>query len=181
MKKTLLLLLVSISISAQQKFELTPQGFKNNSESNIVIEIPQKTAAELFKKVKLHLTATYKSAKDVLSEVDNEMININAIARNSIRRNNMHVFDMNYTLTIRFKDDKIRIDAPNFTLTTFTTKSQTLHLIWTGMSLGGSDLGIYGKDDKLKSEKAKEDLEAFFNNVILGIINASKSDKKDDW
>lgn len=180
-KLTLLLLLLSIATMAQNKFELTPDGFKADGQNFMVVDIPNNTAAQLFNKVKLHLTAAYKSSKDVMSTVDNEMITINAIQRNVIRRTGMHVFDMNYNVTIRFKDDKIRFDAPTFKLTTFTTKSQTLHLVWTGLSLDGSDLGIYGKNDKLKSEMAKQDLERFFNTLITEITEACKNDKNNDW
>lgn len=47
--------------------------------------------------------------------------------------------------------------------------------------MNGSNLGIYGKKNKLKSKKAKADLEQFFNNLVAEIITSCKTDKKDDW
>ena len=50
------------------------------------------------------------------------------------------------------------------------------------ISLGGADLGIYGKNDKLKSEKAKTDLEAYFNSYITNLQTAVQNTAaRNDW
>ena len=177
MKILLLLFCFATSLAKAQnvKFELTPAGFLNSNvptEDYLVIEAPGQTQAELYKNVLTHLHGSYVNPDVALSTIEDELITVNGIADNEIRRNSMHVFDINYTYNIRFKEGKVRIDAPSFKLTTYTNKPQELHLVWTRFSLTGDDLGIYGKNEKLKSKKAKEDLEAFFNTSFQSIVKA---------
>lgn len=176
-----ILFFVATSLMAQNTFELTPEGFKTNKESFIVVEFPEKTANELFTSAKLYLTSFYKSSKDVISQVEDKMITLNGFQPKYVRRNSMHVFDIDYNFTIQFKDGKIRFDAPTFELTTYSNHKQKLHLVWGKLSLDGSNLGIYGKKNKLKSKKAKEDLEMFFNKIIEGIIASCNKEATDEW
>tara|TARA_R110002033_G_scaffold19214_1_gene49631 strand:+ start:656 stop:1204 length:549 start_codon:yes stop_codon:yes gene_type:complete len=174
------LLITATSLSAQT-FELTPTGFKAAENEYLVVDVSNKTAAELFLITKLYLTKTYKSSKDVMSLVDNKMITLNGYQPKSVRRTSMHRFDMSYNITIQFKDGKVRFDAPTFNLTAYNKHPQTLHLYWPKFSLDGSNLGIYGKKNKLKSKKAKQDLEDFFNGMIKQLTTDYKNESKDDW
>jgi hypothetical protein len=179
MKHIYLLILFFTAATTAQSFELTPEGLISNGNEFVVIA-QKGTQAELYKTALLYLNSIYKSPQNVLSEIEGEAITISAKANNSVRRNSLHVFDMFYNFTLEFKDDKIRMSAPKFELTTFTDKRQTLHLVWTKASLGGSNLGIYGKDNKLKSEKAKEDIENYFNNYI-NLLSEAIDKKEDNW
>lgn len=175
--------MIAGSLVAQESFELTPAGFINSaapSDAYLVIEAPGKSQEDIYKAALAYLHGTFVNPDEALSTMEGEMITVNGYAENSIARNSMHVFDMNYSYSIRFKDGKMRIDAPSFRLTTYTNKPQELHLVWTGLSLGGDDLGIYGKKDRLKSERAKEDLEAFFNTQVELLSSAVKEDQ-DNW
>lgn len=182
---TLLSLFAIATLSKAQlpSFELLPNGFVNSSDTSksfIVIDVPSKTKNDLFKSVEMWVTKKYVSPQDVLSKVDGETITINGISKNSIHRNGMHVFDMNYTVNFDFKDGKIRINSPSFRLTTYSgLKRQTLHLV-SNSSLDGSDLGIYNEKLKLKSERAKNELEAYFNKFIID-LNKFISDQEKDW
>ena len=185
MKKLLLLVCLVTSIANAQtaKFELTPAGFINAdspSDDYLVINAPGKTQEELYKDVLSHLHGKYVNPDIALSTIDGELITINGTASNAIRRNNMHVFDMDYTYTIRFKQGKVRVDAPAFKLTTYTSGPQELHLVWTRWSLTGKNLGIYGKKEKLKSERAKADLEDFFNTEFESVVTAVQQETE-DW
>lgn len=184
MNKLLLILLFSINSFAQiPKFILTPNGLVNQIDSTsnyLVLEFPETKKENLYNKSISYMHAVYASPKDVISELENESITVNAINRNSIRRNSMHIFDINYTIKIDFKDNKLRINAPSFSLTTFTDKRQQLYIV-SGNSIDGSNLGIYNKSGKLKSDKAKSDLENFFNQFVWGLYGALIEDDKDDW
>ena len=180
----ILTILFSLSASAQApKFELTPQGFVNASDQEqnyLVIESPELDQAQVYKKALKYLHTLYSNPDEALSVIENEQITVDGYAPNSVHRNGMHVFDMDYNYILKFKDGKLRIDAPVFNLTAFTGQKQTLHLVWTKFSLNGSDLGIYGRKDKLKSERAKEDLENHFNTIVSGLFKAINS-AGDDW
>ena len=169
MKKILFFLLLTCNVSLitlqAQTFELTPSGFEHQGKDYLILE-QEGTAAELYGQTLTYLHTLYDNPKKALSTLEGQMITVTGYAPNSIHRNGLHVFDMNYTLIFRFKDNKVRIDAPKFTLTTFTSQRQTLHTSWTKGSFTGANLGIYGKKDKLKSKRAKADLEHYFNALM---------------
>lgn len=112
-----------------------------DGKSFIIIPFEGKTAQELYTIVKKNVTTTYFSAKNVLNTVENEMISVNGITSqgvipyeimsrtHSVRtpvsngkesksnlsnedNNNCIYYPIQYILTFRFKDGKIRIDAP---------------------------------------------------------------------
>lgn len=182
----LLAIVFTLPLFAQDKyFELTPNGFvsvTDTSKNFVVLDFDGKSQSELFKKFLITITTDYRSPQDVISKVENEVITINGIESKAIRRNKLgHNFDINYTVSIHFKDGKVKIDAPTFKLTTFTDKLQTLHLNWTRININGSDLGIYGKKGKLNSEMAKNDLENMFNKLVDLLIRKDSSNGSDDW
>lgn len=117
-------------------------SFKTEDGKNfIVIPFEGKTAQELYAIVKKNVTTTYYSAKNVLNTVENELISINGITSQGVipyeimsrthagrtpvsnrkeaksnlsnkENNNCVYYPIQYVLTFRFKDGKIRIDAP---------------------------------------------------------------------
>ena len=91
----------------------------------------------------------------------------------------MHTFDLKYSIYLELKDGRVRMSSPTFELTTISAgKFQTLHLVY-GTDLTGSDLGIYNESGKLKSKRAKEELETFFNGWTERISEALAV--KDSW
>jgi hypothetical protein len=185
MKKLALLsvfIFLTFASFCQLKFELTPKGFVSTTDTSkeyIVIEVSGKSKADLFKKLELYVNKTFVSPKDVISKVDNESITLNGYAERAIRRNGMHVFNMNYTINFEFKDGKIKVSSPTFRLTTYTTKKQNLWLV-SNNSFDGSDLGIYNTKYKLKSDMAKEDLEKYFDNFISKLSSYLQKENV-DW
>jgi transcription initiation factor IIF auxiliary subunit len=161
---------------------LTPNGFfnlQNTSQDFVVLEVDGNTQSELYQKVLLFLHSTYNSPKDVISQVEPVSITINGWSGKAIRRNSMHAFDMGYSINFQFKDNKIRVSAPTFDLTTFTDKTQRLELV-ANNSFTGSVLGIYNTKGTLKSEHAKNDLETHFNEFIQA-LNTSLKSSSEDW
>ncbi|MDC1105172.1 hypothetical protein OAT16_00605 [Prolixibacteraceae bacterium] len=168
---TIILSILFTTISWSQevdKLTLTPKGFvsKQTNKDYIIFTLKGQSKQALYQKSLVYFNSIYKSPKNVISKVENERITVNGRSNNSIRRDSKgHVFNMDYTITVKFNEDKIKVEKPHFDLTSYN-KKQTLHLQWTKFSYDGSNLGIYGRKDKLKSPKAKEDLERLFNEYI---------------
>ena len=192
MTKNIILTLTLFSVSFcslsqdNNKFVLTSEGFRNDSDQTkdyIVLQFPEKSQADLYKAVLIFANSSFVSAKDVVSKVDNESISINGFAKKAVRRTNSHVFDLNYTLTIQFKDGKIRIASPSINkISTISTKYQEMYLKGATDALSGDYFSIYNKKGELKLEKAKEDLETYFNSLISKIEQAIKTENnKKDW
>lgn len=181
------MILIACNLQAQQ-FVLTPTGFvssEDNSKNYIVLDFPSKSKNELYNMTLIYITKNYKSAKDVISKVENEVLTINAVSSAPIRRNSFQIFQNNYTVVISFKDGKIKIDSPVVNLTRFNDgKIKTLHILWDKtIPLDESHVGVFGKDFKLKSKKALEDLE-YFANDFLNRINEGLNNNdmiKEDW
>ena len=178
--KTIYILLIFVpSICVSQFFELTPKGFKSEEgQDYIVIEV-KGLKKELFKKSKLYFTSIYRNPDEVMSIVEGEVINIGGYSSKKIRRNNLHRFDMDYNLIFTFKDGKIRVDAPTIRLTTFTGRTQEMFIYRKKGDLTGSYFGIYGKDGKIRYQKAIDDLNNYFNSYLKEYIN--EIEEKDNW
>ena len=194
MKKFILglcLLALSTGSAIAQSFTLTSNGFvdeKNTDKSFVVVEVAG-TQAELYNKTKAYLTSIYTSPKDVLSEAAPDLITVNGIQKDAVQKKAMGMaavsYDMNYTLTIRFKDGKIRVDAPSFTLADYTTNaSKPIKMVLCGKSNGGfgSEVinAIYNKKGELKAKYAKEALEAFFNGYVAKLAKGINNTEKED-
>ena len=52
-----------------------------------------------------------------------------------------------------------------------------MNLLSTGLSLDGTEIGIYNKKGNLKLEKAKDDLENFFTSYLIKFHDAIENDK----
>lgn len=176
MKKLVFLVVVCFSFVVKaQYFNLTPEGFKSyNGSGFVVLEIEGKQN-ELYQKTLVYLNSIYINPKEVLSFVENESININGFSANSVKRTNSHRFDMGYNLVVLFKDNKIRINAPSFKLTTYTSKRQQMLLYRKGTDLTGTYFGVYGKNGKVRFQKALDDLNSFFNDFINDLYKALSS------
>ena len=117
MKKLLVIcgLLMSMGLWAQvipDKFALQADGtMVANDKSYIVVEFPGKTKSELYSDILVSSSAMYVSPKDVLSVVENESITINGYAKECLHYG-MNIVSVNYSITILFKDGKIRINSP---------------------------------------------------------------------
>lgn len=174
---TLLLLLPMLGMA---QFTLTTQGMRTaaNGESYQVYEMPGKTQAAIYKDALLYLNGIYANPKEVLSMVEGEMITISAREPNMVRRNKLHVFNMDYSISLEFKDGKMKVNAPSFTLTTITNGRRQQLGVQGSSSISGGDMFIYNRSGKLKSELAKADLDAFFNAFIANLVEGMNGK---DW
>lgn len=186
MKKQLLTL-VAIAIStlsfAQSKiFILTPKGLVNATDTAkdfIVIDAPGKSQSDLYKSALVYFSSTYISPKDVISKVENEVLSINGYQEGVVHENRLaDPFNLNYTVVLKFKDGKVKIESPSFRM---NVGLRTKYLVYTGFSMDGHDSGLYGKNGKVKSERAIGDLEKFFNDFVSKYTASINNSKKDNW
>lgn len=189
MRNLLFVLFIFFSVFVQAQtpeFVLTKDGFVNKDEPSktyIVYDVDNTSQGILYGRVLKFLTIHYKSAKDVLSKVENEVITINAAERSIVPCKTLK-YDLKYTLSVSFKDNKIKIDAPDFACNTFA-HGKPYRLTMSGSNGGfGSEVtvGLFKKDGKQGQEQTIKYLEDFFNLLSLQIIRAAATDSaSEDW
>jgi len=182
MKKLLVLntlMLCSVCSFSQNYFTLGESGLfpSANKDAKYIVIDKEGTQTELFNTIKSFVNNFFVSPKDVISEVNNDMITINGVStKDIVAKKGFGYVDikMNYTIVFHFKDGKIRIDVPS--INSMTGESRTL-----GGQLGSLYVLTYTKSDhidgsrdriiifdkgKVKNQYAKDNIEQFFNNFI---------------
>lgn len=186
MKRIILFALLTLPVIANAQFSLTINGFVSSNDSSknyIVYEYTNIPKEKLYINVLKFITSNFKSAKDVVSKVDNEVISLNAFQPKQIYAKTQN-YDINYNLVVSFKDNKIKIDKPIFECTTFAY-GKTYRLIMSGSNGGfGSEvtIGLFKKDGKQNQEKTITYIESFINGLCNQIKTAaSDSNNSDEW
>ena len=191
MNKVLAIIIALLPLMAEaQYFTLTAQGWKSaedNTSDYIVIPM-EGTKAELFQKTKTAVTATFKSAKDVMSFNEPDIININGYT-DCFKENRIGMkffYGMDYTMQILFKDGKIRINAPNGYHAKPLGGTNKVNLFLTPGGGGFFDINYYVFNNKgeLKKKEYKKQAEDYFNSLIYDIIEKAKNGaagSDDDW
>ena len=180
MKKVILLcgvLFVSIN-NLQAQFVLTPNGLKCENDNNyIIIEIENKTKEELFDNAHLFATSSFVSPHDVISVSGKEQITLNGVVSGiewkSILKQQCSV---NFTITMLFKDNRIRIDVPS--INKIYTSGAELFLVQPNVMV--SD-GIFKKNGKIYSPQTKNGIERFFNKFVIDLEQYIVQNKHSDW
>lgn len=184
-----MLLLLPCITWAQDKFELTFNGFRNAADTTkdyVVIDIPNLDKATLYKNAMIYLSKQYVSPKDVLSTVDNESITINAVSQNAVKIKHLYLnpsWDVNYTITLQFRDNKVRVSEPS--LNKISTRTGDIFRTvsinpYTGNGMNNKE--IYNKKADLKLEDAKKNLEAFVNTYIENLNKGiTSTNNQEEW
>lgn len=181
MKRLLIVLfvLLPISIWAQDslKLELMPKGFFLGEDKDyIVLDYKGKTATELYESFLTAVNSTYVSGKDVVSTVPNKNISISAFQESAIEVQRRTFYDIHYNISFFFKDDKVRINAPE--IQRMKLGKNTL-IVFGKPQFLSSVYVVYNKKGKLKNKIAKKSLEDFFSNLINLILKEEES--QEDW
>lgn len=189
MKKILLLMAtVLLSGSAMAQLKLTPDGLvntENEEQGFIILPFEGKTQQELYSACYAMLSAMYVSPKDVLSVAEGNSITINGVSTYAIYRkktmtSTIPTYDINYTITIFFKDGKIRINNPIINRM-YTSDSYDEQFFVSGVSLLGKSNGVFNAKGELKHEKTKISIEDFFNSYINKIKESIEKNETTDW
>lgn len=185
---TLLAALIPL-LAAAQYFTITPQGWKNaedNSLDYVVVPL-EGSQADLFQKAKTAVTASYKSAKDVMSFNEPDIININGytdcLSQRLIGMN--FVYGIRYTMQILFKDGKVRFNAPDAYTGEYFRDGKTSYFSLTPGSTGlfGNTTYMFDKKGTCKKKEQKKQVEAYFNDLIARILDLMQNGGavSDDW
>ena len=184
MKNAIVIILFCLPLfsfsQTKAEFELTPSGFVNKADHSldyIVLDYQGTAKQELFKKTLKYLNKQFDSPKDALSVIENESITINAIDGRVPVQGYSGSFNLNYSLTIEFKDDKLRIIAPSINaIYGFPVRDR----INIGLIGNGFNKTIYSENGKIKLEKTKQVLELIFKAWIVKIRTAVEN-QQGDW
>lgn len=198
MKKVLFIFLVGlISLSVNAQFKLTINGFvdeKNEKKNYIVYDFDGETQESLYIKVLKFINTSYKSPKDVINEVKPEMITISGFQESCISigkvkkvlGQNMSAtggYDLQYNISMQFKDGKIRVDAPSFECTG-KSGNKLSRLVLQGSNGGlGTEVitGLFKKSGEPSRVNAIKMLEDFFNDFCNKMESSIKDKSKDEW
>jgi hypothetical protein len=173
----LIILSVIVSFTAHCQFILTPIGFVDSTtmdKNYIVYEFPSLTQKQISDKVNYYLSTVYRSPKDALSKVDSSLIKVNGFCEQCVG------FDINYNISFRFKQGKLRIDSPIFELTTSLDSRIKVVLVKTPDILGIGISGIYNKNLVLKMPKVHNALETYFNDYMHKLVSSIEGNNEND-
>lgn len=171
MKKITLIFAMLVPFFGFSQFVLTPNGFvdeKDETKNHLVYEFEGKTTEEIYTNILATLTNIYKSAKDVLNVVENKTIvanGIETVCETKTKTGCFYHLDLNYRISIDFKNNKIRISSPRIDL-------------YDGLRL--VENRVFNKKGKLRNKQLKIDIEDFTNELINRIVK-SVDDKNDEW
>ena len=145
---------------------------RQGHDDYVVYEIPEMSAADLKGAVFTALTSMYKSPKDVITNLSDNMIQLEGYASDVYyftAGDYRYGCDLQFSIIIQFKDGKVRYNKP--TITQIYMDSPLSRKLKKDMTKPLSVL-IDENTDRLKVEN-------YFNELI-GLIN-SKLKKSNDW
>ncbi len=181
------LLCSTILVNAQNKviFKMQSDASLKSEDGKdyIVVPFAGKSSQELFSMVNINVTTQYVSAKNVLSSVENEVISINGVGEGKIEKekktnahfkqrqpvspeNTSYSFTFQYVLNFRFKDGKIRIDAPVIIGYSDSKEINDPIVLWV-------------KRKGVDKEKVYKEIESILNELCDKLISAKKVEE--DW
>lgn len=178
--KNLMLLIVLLPFMGMsqelQKFKLNPTGFVSASDDTknyIVLDIASKSKSELYKSSQIYFSKLYVNPKEVMTLIDGESITLNGIDKGAVKMKVLYLnpsWNINYTSTYEFKDNKVKISISINKISTYT-----------GDIYREKDMrDFFNKKGEVKDEKAIKALEEYFNSVIEKYFKAINS-KDENW
>ena len=178
-----------------QYFTVTPNGFiSEKKEQFVIIEIPDQKQEVLYKNVLNALSTMYSNPKEALSLVEGQTITITAyetdVIIDKVKLSPIQIglstlkYDLSYTISIQFKDGKIRYNSPAFECRRWTKNAYDQGRVsgWTTLPLvktKGVKWAIFDKNGKIISPDAYDGLNKHFNSLIAEIIR--KSNTSNNW
>ena len=188
MKKQLFLLsfLLLNYIGFSQEYVVTPNGLKDKSNMEntfLIIETPDKIAAELYENAFKYINENYKNPDEVIKgKTENEYLRFETYVPQFTKVNNSGTkldVSMKYTTELRFKDGKVRFEITALSITADNggRSVEFSGSIWKGYP-------IYNKKNgDLKLPETKSEIENYFNTKVTEITNflSDKKTNNEDW
>lgn len=173
MKKIVLALMIGFCGFAQEMPKITKEGLVP-----IIVNVEEKTSAEIYAKTKEWIQTYYKNPSEVLkADISNEMIRIQGYAVDGYKTKNLGMvygYDYDYTLEIEFKDGKYKY---NYVVGQFWSLGKPVTYSYR----------YFIKDDgsiRKTQQLAYDTLNETINNTSLSLYNyiTGKTKKeKSDW
>jgi hypothetical protein len=183
---TLFILFIS-SLTFAQKLVVTPIGLRNESDNEktyVVLDIENKKAAELYTNALKYINKNYKNPeKVIIGKVENESLKFQTFVGSFMVVKNSIVkipIDAEYSILLDFKDNKVKFEIQGLDMYYSPDGSKT-RVLFEGTGIGA--YYIYNKKGELKREETKTDIESYFNNEILKIVQflSGKANEKADF
>lgn len=188
MKKILFLLLLLISFDAYPQteisyFEWQPNGtmLTKDGSNFVIVDFPNKSKELLYNEILVAVSSMFNSPQHTLSSVQDQLISINAIQavqRESGGMIGTYNVNFHYVLKIHIKDNKVKIDAPYFTLVSFEWGATQPDI--EGWTKGQKFFDAEGNPNPKKQRgKFCYNVNKQFNDLINSILNYSHT--QEDW
>ena len=187
MKKIMIIMFALVcTMTASAQFQLTKKGILTEDGNDYyVVEFQGKTAEQIYKSAMDYLMANYTDPKKGITEQPNSMITIKIICGDRCFYDTFmgarFYYVLNMNLVLRFKDGKMRIDAPSLI--------SAINEAGIKFSFGANDSDdfdyekvFFNKKGK-KNEKAFNSFSIYLNSLVPQIIDGIKNVKKvnDNW
>jgi hypothetical protein len=170
------LLICNIGFSQETEFKFSNSGITDF----IIIEVPTKTAPELFKQTKDWINTYYNNPqKSIKACIENQYIRIEGFTRELLCFNTMgkKCYDSNYQIEISFQDGKYKFDLIEVNL--LNTQSNP-HMTLTDMS------EYYKKNGEIKGtyKHFPTTFPKFFNDInqnLFDYLSGNATPKNKGW
>ena len=170
MHKALLTILIISSYCSAQDLKITKDGI-----APVIVEVKDKTSADLFTGTKNWVNTYFKSPADVqIAEIQNEMLRIEGHCSDCWQLKTMGIlYKGNYDFTIEaeFKDGKYK-----YSITTSDIQTNSSTYTYEYKNFFKVDGSI-----KKSHEKSVETLSASLNETFTSLKNYLTGVKKNDW
>jgi hypothetical protein len=173
-KLSLLFCFVLLSTITKAQFKVVPGGITTDNGMSFIIQTMDGSQHDLFTKAKAALELIYKGAKDELSSEKEDAITVKSDVKDAIRiRYCGKKMDgsLAYSMTFRFKDNKMRIDIPKIISYTYNIHPNFDKEIKANILLAKGPYRI-GKGKK----KGKEYINDIYMEHTANDVNAFKED-----
>jgi len=157
------------------QFSMTPNGMLTQEGETYVVIIAQEDQDNLYKKSLTYLNGIFNAPNHAISGVENKSITVNGFSENAIesklKRNFAIKYDLRYSITFEFKDQKVKCEINSWTAGPIVPKGN--------LKSFGTHYGVYNENLDIQDQRAKESIEEYFNWFLsefeLSVL------KSDDW
>lgn len=190
MRKIIFLLVMLIaSITSHAQFKASPNGIvSEDGKGYYVVELEGLSAEELYNRVEKFIISNYRNPNAVASKQPSEMINLHSYSENAFPIRTIlgmkHYANVDMNIVFRFKDGKVRIDAPSINNMPCHTLENSDGVVFCGTKFfTDNTVYLYDKKGKAKNKKVIELLNSWLTLQITYIIESIKESKsvEDDW
>ena len=184
----LAVLCIALTAHAQQYFTITPQGIVSTADpakKYVVIEFPGLTQEQLYDYVDQYIRTAYPLSESIEPSPKERISFTTNTTVEALAGLFKRPYNLNYTLTVQFKEGRIRVNAPVINDIVSDALGETTRLYLTVPDKDKDGYFLFSKDGKVKNAPGKENLEAFFTHTVTGLMttikNTQETDDDDDW